>query len=162
MIESDYLKESAKLIKDLREIPTLKPFDENDLKQLLRMCKIRKYEPGEIIIEESQQDSWIYFLVYGSVKVIKKGEEILVMKRRGDLFGEMGVLDGSPRSASVYAGEQAVCLAADARHIEKMSGDNKIVFHYILYRVFAEILADRLRFTTQQLIKAKGKNWKFW
>lgn len=61
------------------------------------------YDPGEVLIKEAQYDNWIYFLMSGKVGIQKQGEIIAVLKRMGDLFGEIGIIDGSPRSASIVA-----------------------------------------------------------
>ncbi len=155
MIESEYLKDSEKFIEKLRQIPTLTPFDEKNLKGLLGLSKIRQYEPDEIIIEEGSYDSWIYFLVSGKVQVKKKGKDLSVLNRTGDIFGEMGVINGSARSASVRSIDKTVCLATDASYIDRLSGEDKLAFCYILFRVFSEILANRLRTTTEELVKTK-------
>lgn len=155
MIESEYLKDSEKFIRKLRQIPTLTPFDEKSLKGLLALSKIKQYEPGEYIIEEGSYDYWIYFLVTGKVQVSKKGKDLSVLNRTGDIFGEMGVIDGSVRSASVRAMEKTACLATDASYIDRLSGQDKLGFCYILFRVFSEILANRLRTTSEELVKTK-------
>ena len=157
MIESDYLKENNQLIKDLKKIPTLDPFKEHELNRLLKMSKIRKYNPGELICKEGLHDTWIYFLASGKVQITKNGRHLSTLDRRGDVFGEMGMIDGSPRSASVHAVDTTVCLATDTFYIEKLSGQDKIAFGYILYRIISEILASRLRVTNRELIKARGK-----
>ena len=155
MIESDYLKDNSTLTQKLRQIPTLELFDEKDLQGALQLSKIRKYKPGELILEEDSYDNWIYFLVSGKVRVVKHGEELSVLSRKGDLFGEMGIIDGSARSASVYAIDETVCLATDASYVDRLSGNDKVAFCYILFRVFSEFLANRLRLTDEELIKAK-------
>ncbi|MBW1765430.1 MAG: Crp/Fnr family transcriptional regulator [Deltaproteobacteria bacterium] len=155
MIESDYLKDNSDIVQKLRKIPTLEPFDEKDLHGALQLSKIRKYEPGELILGEGLYDCWIYFLVSGKVRVDKQGEALTILKRRGDVFGEMSIIDGSPRSASVYAIDETVCLATDASYIDRLSGNDRIAYCYILFRVFAESLAGRLRLTNEELIRAK-------
>jgi CRP-like cAMP-binding protein len=157
MIESDYLKNNEELIEKMSKIPALGIFDDKDLHGLMKLSKIRKYQPGEIIIEEGCYDCWIYYLISGKVKVVKENEEIDIMQRTGDIFGEMGVIDGSARSASVYAVTESVCLATDTSYIDRLSGDSKMAFGYILYKLFAEILASRLRAANQELIKTKAK-----
>lgn len=160
MIESDYLKGNISFLEKLKEIPTLSTFSEKELKGLLELSRIRKYEPGELILEEGFFDSWIYFLISGKVKIVKHGEDVSVLKRVGDIFGEMSIIDGSPRSASVYAVDKTVCLATDASYIDRLSDNDRIAFCYILYRIFSEILAERLRSTTEELIKEKEENKK--
>ena len=100
----------------------------------------------------------IYFLVSGKIRVVKHDEELSVLRRTGEVFGEMGIIDGSPRSASVYAVDETVCLATDASYVDRLSGHDKIAFSYILYRIFSEILANRLRLTSEELIKVKEEN----
>ena len=158
MIESDYLEDNIDLLRKLKNIPTLNDFEEEELKGLLQFSKIRSYKSGELIIEEGFFDNWIYFLVSGKVKVVKNNEELRVLKRTGDVFGEMGVIDGSPRSASIYAIDETVCLAIDASYIDRLSGNEKLAFCYILYRIFAEILANRLRSTSEEVIKLREEN----
>lgn len=156
MDESEYLKESQDIVEMIRAIPSLKPFDEKDLKGVLKLSKIRKYGPGELIIEEGKYDCWIYFIVSGKVKIVKAGRALSVLQRRGDIFGEMGVIDGSARSASVYAVEETICLATDASYIDRLTGNDRVAFCYILYRIFAEILANRLRLTSEELVKTRN------
>jgi len=158
MIESDYLKDNSKFFEKLRQMPTLDAFSEKDLKGLLELSKIRKYNPGELILEEGLFDCWIYFLIKGKVRVVKHNEDLSVLRRTGDVFGEMGIIDGSARSASVYAIDETVCLATDASYIDRLTGNDKIAFSYILYRIFSEILANRLRLTSEELIKVKEEN----
>ena len=155
MIESDYLRDNISYVERLGKMPSLANFSEKDLKGILELSKIRKYESGEVILEEGVFDSWIYFLISGRVKVVKHDESLSILNRTGDVFGEMGIIDGSPRSASVRAIDETVCLATDASYIDRLSGNDKIAFSCILYRVFSEILANRLRLTSEELIKAK-------
>ncbi len=155
MIESGYLKDNIRFLEKLAEMPTLDAFSDERLKEFLQLSKIRNYESGELILEEGLFDSWIYFIVSGKVRIVKQGEELSVLRRIGDIFGEMSIIDGSPRSASVYAAEKTVCLVIDVSYINRLSGNDRIAFCYILYRIFAEILATRLRLTSEELIKEK-------
>ena len=157
MIESEYLEENDKLLQSLKRIPSLEQFKENELRILLHKSKIRKYRKGERIIKEGAKGAWIYILVYGRVEIIKDGRIITTTDRRGELIGEMGAIDGAARSASVMASENSVCLATDTRQIQRMTSDDRLAFGYILYRVFAETLADPLRLTTQELMRERKR-----
>ena len=64
-------------------------------------------------------------------------------------------INGSPRSAWVFAIDETLCLATDSSDMDRLSGNDRIAFGYILFRVFAEILASRLRLTSQDLTGAK-------
>jgi CRP/FNR family cyclic AMP-dependent transcriptional regulator len=164
MKETDYLLGNEKIIDDLKKMPIFTPFTQSDLQTLLNMSKLRTYKSGETIIQEGNIDSWVYFLIYGKVKIVKKNKELTILQRKGDIFGEMRFIDSSPRSASVYAAEDVACIAVDTEYVEKLTGNDKVAFGYIMYRVFSEILANRLRSLTRELIAIKGKDalmsWK--
>ena len=163
MKETEYLEDNLKLIDDLKKISVFKPFSQEDLKFFIKMSKIRMYRSGETIISEGNVDYWMYFLIYGKIKITKEDKKITVLRRRGDVFGEMRFIDSAPRFASALAEEDTVCLAVDTDHIERLSGNDRVAFNYILYRIISEILAERLRRATRELIEYKGKsNIKFW
>jgi len=163
MKETSFLDNNESMLENLRNIDVLEPFEDQELQNLLEMSKVRKYRAGEVIVEEGRMDTWLYFLMFGRVKISKKGKEVVVLSRKGEVFGEMGAMDSSRRSASAHAVTDTVCLATDMFYIEKLSGSAKVAFGYVLYRLLAEILSRRLRQTTEALIQAKSKlNLKFW
>lgn len=163
MQESTFLENNASIIENLKNIEVLEPFEESELYKLMEMSKIRKYKEGECIVREGRTDTWIYFLVFGRIQISKKGKPITTLNKKGDIFGEMGVIDSCGRSASAHALTDTVCLATDLFYIEKLTGSDKQAFGYVLYRLLAEILSRRLRRTTSALIQAQSKiNLKFW
>ena len=163
MQESGFLDGSSTLLDSIRSIPVLEKFDEQELNMLFEMSKIRKYTAGECIVEEGRSDTWLYFLIQGQVKISKKGKEVAILNRKGEIFGEMGAMDSSRRSASVHAVTETACLATDIFYLERLTGSDKLAFGYVFYRLMSEILSHRLRQTTDALMKAKGRiNLKFW
>ncbi len=154
MNDSDYSIYNKDLIQMMRKTPFLSSFEEKDLMELLRMSEIRQYEPGEAILEEGSYGIWTYYLISGKAKVLKKGEEVYVLEKTGDIFGEMAVIDGQARSASVYAVEDTMCLAIDFT-FEKFLPEDQDKYKLIIYQEFAEVLATRLRVTTEELIRTR-------
>ncbi|MGD9310387.1 MAG: hypothetical protein PVG51_14685, partial [Desulfosarcina sp.] len=64
--------------------------------------------------------------------------------------------------ASAVAYGEVVCLATDIYYIEQLTGTDRMAFGYVIYRVFAGVLADRLRRTTEELMSLKGRSIKIW
>lgn len=157
MKETAYLIDDPEITQKLAKIPTLSNFQLNQLKGMFKLSKIKKYEPGELIIEEGNYDNWVYFLVSGKVRVVKNGVEISKLDQTGVVFGEMGVIEGMERSASIYADEQTLCLAMDASYMDRLSEKDKIAFTCILYQIFSELLSNRLRVADEELVKLKGE-----
>ncbi|MEU6567857.1 Crp/Fnr family transcriptional regulator [Streptomyces parvulus] len=77
--------------------------------ELLSIGSPRQYPPGAKILVEGAPGDCLMLLVTGYVKVTRKrnnGHDALIAIRAGgDVVGEMAVLDGAPRSATVTAGE---------------------------------------------------------
>jgi CRP/FNR family transcriptional regulator, cyclic AMP receptor protein len=75
----------------------------------------RTFKTGEIIVHEEDNEHQTFFIIVsGSVHVTVLSSEgkqaILATLRSGEFFGEMAVLDGEPRSASVIAAEPCTLL----------------------------------------------------
>ncbi len=68
----------------------------------------KKYSSNQIIVHEDDQESQTFFIiitgvVHVTVMTVEGKQTILATLQRGDFFGEMSILDGEPRSASVVA-----------------------------------------------------------
>ena len=149
------LKDSFDIIEKIKTMPALESFDENDLKELLRISKIMRYNPGELIVDELNYDGWIYYLIAGRVRIAKKGAELAVLQRIGDVFGDVGGIGSGELSVSVYALDEATCLKINISTVDGLPSENRFIFRYVIYRGFAEVLAKRLRLTTERYLKAK-------
>ena len=103
-------------------------------------------------------DCWMYILLKGSVNIVKDDKIIRKLQRNGDIFGEMGIIDGSPRSASIVAAKECLVLGIDGSIIDRCLNDNNVVFCYTIYRIFSEVLAARLRDTTTENTKLRDEN----
>lgn len=152
MRETAYLKENKNALALLRRIEKFQAFTEDDLQSFLEVGKIREYEPGETILNKGESDQWVYFLLSGEVKIVKGEKTFAILRRGGDLFGEMGVIDNAARSASVWAQTKAVLLGVDCSKLKEKQSMRGTIFHYTIFRLFAECLADRLRITTEEVV----------
>ena len=161
MLESRYLKDNIENIQKLLGIPALRNFETKSLQKLLRLSRIREYEDGEVIIKEGDLDPWLYILLTGKIRITKENLEINTIDKKGEIFGEMRVIDFMKRSASVVAVGKTVCLAVDTSAKNRISAqdptDEKLDFLLLLYRIFAEYMSIRLRATNEELITAKKK-----
>ena len=161
MKESSFLKfvsDSDAVIKSLREIRLFAALSNEEIKELLTMSKFRSYEQGETIIQEGDSDNWIYFLFSGSVNVMAGGQLIKMLKEKGDIFGEIGVLDGAERSASVVADEDyTLCVAIDGSILDRFVGREDLNLPCLVYRVFSEVFANRLRETTRENVLLRNE-----
>ncbi|MEV0826039.1 Crp/Fnr family transcriptional regulator [Nonomuraea rubra] len=109
----------------LAEIPLFQVLGESGIRSTARAGVARRYRSGQIIFHQGDPGESLYVLLDGLVKVVfttEHGDEIVLnMLRRGDTFGEMALLDGSPRSASIVTARPAWVFALPrARLLELM------------------------------------------
>lgn len=159
MKETKYLKDNIENIQKLMRIPALGNFEIENLSNLLRLSKIRKYKDGESVILEGDTDPWLYFLLSGEVRVLKNNHEISRLSNMGEIFGEMRLIDKKGRSASVVSVGETICLAVNTgagdRIITEDNREERLDFLLLLYRIFAEYLSVRLRISNDELVKAR-------
>jgi CRP/FNR family cyclic AMP-dependent transcriptional regulator len=104
----------------LRELELFAGLPEETLESLSKLARVAVYPAGDEIIEEGaefdDEADGILLILDGAVEVRKGSTDgtdgtLLMKLGRGDFFGEMALLDGRPRSASVFALEDTQCLA---------------------------------------------------
>lgn len=154
-MDTHSLQNHDELIQKVKMMATFRSFEKKDFYRILNFSRIREYQPGETILEEGSFDNWIFFIISGKVRVVRHDREIGVLSRTGDIFGEMGIIDGSARSASVSALEKTICLATDISFMDRLTGEDRLAFTAILYQLLAELLAVRLRTTSEELVRAR-------
>ena len=78
------------------------------------MAGDRSYTDGEYIFREGESAEYAYIVKSGIIEITKisaRGEDVLVRLEPPSLFGEMALIDGSPRSASARAKGDTVVTA---------------------------------------------------
>ncbi len=78
-----------------------------------RIAKLCQYKKGEIVIKEGDFDSWSFWVVKGNFEVLQDGMVIANFTKPGEIFGEMSVYEGIPRTATIVAKTDGICLCID-------------------------------------------------
>ena len=95
------------LVESLSHVPFFAGLDAATLQQVATSVRTRRFRRGEVIFHLGDPGDALFILVLGEVKISlpsETGEEaILATLHPGDVFGELALLDGAPRSASASA-----------------------------------------------------------
>jgi CRP-like cAMP-binding protein len=150
LIEKQLDHENEEIISRQRRMRVFDTLGDRQMMEIIKLSRLRKYEPGEVLIKEGDYDQYIYFLIGGDLAIESNGAEVGHIRRLGDVFGEMGIIDGSPRSATIRAVSPSLCLAVDGAFMDRLQGADKLIAQAVFYRIFAEILAVRLRDTSKR------------
>ena len=92
------------LVESLARIPFFAGLDQAALERVAAGTRTRRFRRGEIIFHAGDPGNALYIIVSGDVKISLPSEEgdeaILATIGPGDVFGELALLDGAPRSAT--------------------------------------------------------------
>ncbi|MGX1562766.1 Crp/Fnr family transcriptional regulator [Streptomyces sp. NPDC055506] len=99
---------------DVAEESVLARLAPEDRQQFLALGARRQFDAGSVLMRQGEVADMVYVLLDGYVKVTAISEEgdlvFLAVRSRGELVGEIGVLDGSPRPTTVTATGAVVAL----------------------------------------------------
>jgi CRP-like cAMP-binding protein len=109
----------------LQSNPLLVELDERELRQLLGDLKLRIHEPGDIVLTEGEPGETLFLLASGQVKVFVRNPKSRNVELReftaGDFFGEVALLSGRPRTATIVAATTCELLELDRPTLERLS-----------------------------------------
>jgi CRP/FNR family cyclic AMP-dependent transcriptional regulator len=112
----------------LRTVPLFASFPEEQLRMLATVVSRRSATRGSIIIAAGDPTDSLYIILSGRFKVMMSDAEgkevILSILSAGEFFGEMGLIDDAPRSASVVAIEPCELLVLTRRDFKKCMTEN--------------------------------------
>ncbi|HDD24244.1 MAG TPA: cyclic nucleotide-binding domain-containing protein [Chloroflexi bacterium] len=132
--------------------PILFGLVEEDLDELAAAAIREEYAPGDIIIHEGDEGDAVYFIVQGSVEVIKQfkdgTERFLHTSGPGEPFGEMALLQEGGRTATVRAAEPLLVLKIPKEPFLNVLGRSPSLSVRVLVRI-----TGRLRDADRQAIE---------
>jgi CRP/FNR family transcriptional regulator, cyclic AMP receptor protein len=127
--------------------PLLATANAETLELIMSVAVEHEYPAGRAVLMEDAWGNAIYFVVTGWVKVRRHGATeddaaALAILGRGDFFGEMAVLDESPRSTDVVSLTQVKLLSVAAQQFVKILFKDPQLHHRML-----QLMVRRLRQT---------------
>ncbi len=134
----------------LRNVPIFSELEEKDLLKVVKLGTSQKYKKGNIVVLEQESGAALFVIISGKVKVVRMDEDgrevILSMFGPGEFFGEMSLLDGLARSASVVATVKSELFMIHRRDFLELLNE----FPTVTISLLAE-LAMRLRKADMQI-----------
>lgn len=152
---SGHLVKKEQLIFDtLRAVPLFNELSNRELRTVQKLVYIRQHSDGETIFSAGDPSLGMYIIKVGTVHIIRQirgaQPKLIAELTAGDFFGEMGLIDDSPRSASAVAYGETETIGFFKPELLNMSSRQPQLGLKIFLTV-AKILSARLRRTHQEL-----------
>jgi CRP-like cAMP-binding protein len=103
----------------LAEVPLFEGLPKRHLRRIAKLARIRRFAPGSTIVRTGDPGRSFYVLLDGTAKVLRVNGRPRRLAT-GDYFGEMALLDDTPRSAAVVAEGEVLALTIDRPGFTKL------------------------------------------
>ncbi len=127
---------------DLAQVELFREMNEDERRKLVERLRFAPFMKGELITRQGAEAQWLYILTKGSAEIIVSTEtgvhKTVRALHAGDFFGEMSLLTGEPRSASLKALEDCECYRLDRVAFSDILHGRPEIAHYL-----SELLARR-------------------
>jgi len=137
----------------LKKVVLFQDLEAESLATLAPMLIAKKFTAGTVIFRELDESDALYIVEQGSVVVSKhvSGDVDMVLTRfqPGDFFGEMGLFDNAPRSATANVESDSLLWRLDRGVFQDIFSYHPEVAAKICYRLVT-IFIERLRVTNEQ------------
>ena len=141
----------------LRKVTFLTDLDDSTLSTFASLLASKTIKSGAVIFHELDDSDALYIVERGRVVVSKhvRGDVDIVLTRfqAGDFFGEMGLFDAAPRSATAHAESDTVLWQLGRHAFEQILSDHPAMAARICYRLVT-VFIQRLRATNEQAREA--------
>lgn len=108
------MSDSDKIVELLERVPLFAGLKKRQLATLANIFIDRKCEPGEVIVPQGRGGYGFFIIMKGTAEAVLErpdGTKVVVNTFKPlDFFGELSLLDGGPRTATVQAIEECECL----------------------------------------------------
>ena len=124
------------------------------LRELASLASEESYRVGEVVFREGEVGGALYLILEGKIRISREvsgmGEEALAVLGPGDAFGEMALIEETPRSADARVHERCRLLVIAKESMEDLLFLHKDLAYEILWN-FVRILSSRLRETNDKM-----------
>ena len=144
----------------LSKVPAFANLAPRDLKEVAAIVHKREYRAGEPVFYQGDPGLGMYIVQDGEVSIAILGkdgnEQELAVLGDGDFFGELALLDESPRSANAICKTDCTLIGFFRPDLFELI-DKKNTLGIKIVLKLAEIVAQRLRQTDKELSKVKSQ-----
>jgi CRP-like cAMP-binding protein len=107
----------------LRELPLFAGVSGRHVRKIAGLAREVRFHQGSTIVRAGERGDSFFVIIDGKASVLRPGRRRAIRIGPGDYFGEMSLIDGGERSATVVADTEMLCLRLSRTPFTKMLKD---------------------------------------
>jgi CRP-like cAMP-binding protein len=147
-------QEKRDMIAFLRGVPLFSSLSKRELYTLNSIAHLRTYQEDEFVFRKGQPGAAMFIIRSGAINIVDhdpdSGDNVIATLGANAFFGELALLDDSPRSASARASVNSDVYAFFRTDLERLLNSSPQIGLQV-YRALAMIIGTRLKITNEQL-----------
>jgi CRP-like cAMP-binding protein len=144
-------------VHELARVPLFERLSPAELDKLEALTTRKKFPSGTAIFFQDDPSDSVYVVLSGSAKVFRTAEDgrdrILMILRPGDAFGDLAMIEGLPRSATVQTLEETQMLSLTRRDFEGFARD----YPEVLWKLL-QSMCERVRRINEDVLDLSFKD----
>ncbi len=157
--EVDPTSDAEARLAAIRDMPLFRHLNYKEQMAVLAIGHDAAFRPGQEVVVEGSVGEEMYVVVGGRVAVESGGVQVAELGKGGH-FGEMGLVDNAPRSATVRAVEPTRCMVVRRQDMIQLMRREQQLAVKLLW-TFVQALSDRLRTANAELSEARATSSPF-
>ena len=145
----------------LQYVPIFSELPPDTLEKIAQVGSRQKYVKDNIILMEEEAGSALFVIISGKVKIARSSDDgrevILSILNESDFFGEMAILDGQTRSASVISLEDSELFIIQRNQFLELLRSHPEISIALLNELSSRLRAADLKIKSLTLKDAEGK-----
>lgn len=140
-------------LRAFREIPLLSSLSDDELYEIVRICTMRAYDPGEFVFRQGDEGRSLMIVASGRIEIVLEGDRAADAVARlgpGDVLGELSLIDAGPRSATAIATSETTVYELTGEAFETLRQQQHPAAYKIV-RTLARVACARLRGVNERI-----------
>lgn len=150
-------KDEESIFTLLREIPLFDELSSGELSSVKSILHRREYDPGEVLFHQGNPGVGMYIIQEGTIEIVyEPTDDVLAELSDGDFFGELALLNETPRSATAVARTESILYGLFRPDLLGLVERDPSLGVQLLLRM-SQVISERLIHTNEQVQELRNR-----
>ncbi len=160
-LEPNFVESVNEIFERFSDVEIFEPLSDEETMKLAESCEAKIFSPNEPIVRKGQDGSSMFVVHRGSVNIqtMENGfAKTVATLHEGEYFGEMGLLTGEPRAATVVAAGETEVLEIKSKSIKPLFDKNPYLIEEFTKTIASrhKLLAEKPATTSELEVEKEG------